>query len=233
MAGNDSSEQSERWLSTTLEEYKSLRQESLQALAQQQTVLQFGLSVLGVLVGLAVQQADKEPLLSIILGAGFVPLVAVFVAIIWVGEFERLGRVGFHLATIEYAVTKEIGRPALWWESALQAARGPYRRLRGRYRAVMAMLGLFALAGAVVGNVVLGGETSCVLWVALLSAADLLAIALGAVWFQRQFRRVGRFGSAAHDLVQQQLADLPEQVKAMIDRVETGSGRKGAPPAEG
>jgi len=208
----------DRWLSVTLEEYRSLRQEALHALSQQQTILQFGLSVLGVLVGLGVQQAGKESAVTILVGIAIVPLVAIFVVVIWFGELERLGRVGFHLATIEHSVNKELGRTALWWESALQRANGPYRRLRWRYHAVVAVLLLVAAIGAVVGNIEMADEEAPWAW-PLSSLADAALLGGILAWWEVQFGRLGTFGSGARDLTAHSLAELPHEVREQIDSV--------------
>jgi hypothetical protein len=60
------------WIDVTLNEYRTLREESLQALRQQQTVLQLGLAAVGVLTGIGVQAREDEALAGLLL-MGFIP----------------------------------------------------------------------------------------------------------------------------------------------------------------
>jgi hypothetical protein len=49
----------DKWVDVALEEYKSLRQESLGAIEQMQRTLQIGLAAIGVITGFAVSAANS------------------------------------------------------------------------------------------------------------------------------------------------------------------------------
>ena len=96
-----------RWLTAALAEYQSLRTESLQAQHAPQTILQFGITGVAVLVGLSLQL--KNQVLAILLLLYMVPLVSIFIVSVWFTEIFRSLRAGDFLAYREKKINKEIG----------------------------------------------------------------------------------------------------------------------------
>jgi hypothetical protein len=96
---DDPASREQRWLNTALEEYRSIRAESMAALQSHLATLRYGLAGIVVLIGLALRE-HKEPL-----GWGIaltiVPILVLFVAIMWMGEYERMARAGRYLADFE------------------------------------------------------------------------------------------------------------------------------------
>jgi hypothetical protein len=109
------------WVGVALEEYKTLRQESLAAIEQMQRTLQIGLVAIGVLTGFGVDAVNE--------GAGaqaglaiFTPVVAALVIALRLDELLRAVRAGAHIALLErrIAARTDPDQPPLTWESSIQ-----------------------------------------------------------------------------------------------------------------
>jgi hypothetical protein len=109
-----------RWLTAALSEYSSLREESLRALQVQNTIMQFGIAGIAVLIGVALQNSD--PILSILILLFLVPLLAIFLVNIWAGELTRVVRASNYISGLEEKINAVIGGevPALGWEGWLR-----------------------------------------------------------------------------------------------------------------
>jgi hypothetical protein len=73
-----------RWLTAALSEYSSLRAESLNALQVQNTIMQFGIAGIAVLIGVALQNSD--PVLSVLILFFLIPLLAILLVNVWVAN---------------------------------------------------------------------------------------------------------------------------------------------------
>ncbi|ODS36129.1 hypothetical protein BEH94_01855 [Candidatus Altiarchaeales archaeon WOR_SM1_SCG] len=115
------------WLSVIMEEYKSLREESLTAMQTQQSILRFGTATLGIVLAAGLNLWEKS-LLPEFVFLFLIPLLSYLVIIIWVGEVERMIRAGTFLAQLEKKVNKAFGgKPeALTWESWLRTKQNRY-----------------------------------------------------------------------------------------------------------
>jgi hypothetical protein len=134
-----------------LEEYRTLRQESLQAIQQQTAILQFGLAGLSLLLGLAAQVKPLDAAAALLFVA--TPLLTWLILVIWQGEVGRMRRAGRFVASLEAVFNRELGDHGhpLNWEQTLQRDQPPYRRLKGRYIAVFVLLMSVALVSIGVG----------------------------------------------------------------------------------
>lgn len=182
-----------------LEEYKSLRQESLMALERQHTVLRFGIGLVGVLIGIGLQLQDEEVLATVLLLL-FVPVLIVFTVILWMGEVERMVRAGTYLAKLERKVNQAegSGTDPLGWEQYLRAeGEATTPRLRSGYHAIFVIFVLLVLASLVIGFYNAASED----WAVVLIPAGLVDCgAMGALiwWYVANQRRVRRI---ANDVV--------------------------------
>lgn len=79
------------WTSVALEEYRSLRQESLEAINRQHQTLALGTATSGVLVGIGVRAAPGGTV-AVTLLMVLTPLLAAMVVALWIGEFQRMVR---------------------------------------------------------------------------------------------------------------------------------------------
>lgn len=108
-----------QWFAAVFEEYKSLRTESVTAMANQQSTLRFGTTAVGVTLGLAMNAQHAEAkfwafaLLAPVLALVFFALYAI--------EFGRMVRVGRYIDEIETKVNSmfpDVKNP-LGWEKWL------------------------------------------------------------------------------------------------------------------
>jgi hypothetical protein len=113
------------WEEIALEEYKTLRQESLESISQAQGTLRGGVVALGVLAGLAVGVRSAGEIAQVTLAlAG--PGIAVAVVMQWLLETLRSVRAGTHIAGLEQAIARHAvdaglgDDPPLRWESQLR-----------------------------------------------------------------------------------------------------------------
>src|SRR6266511_299255 len=113
------------WEEIALEEYKTLRQESLESISQAQATLRGGVVALGVLAGLAVRVRSAGEIAHVTLAlAG--PGIAVAVVMQWLLETLRSVRAGTHIASLEEAIARRAVKaglgddPPLRWESQLR-----------------------------------------------------------------------------------------------------------------
>jgi hypothetical protein len=103
-----------------LEEYKTLRDESLQAINNQLSVLKMGTGAIGLLLAAGFSLPENEGKLAALIFITFLPLVSYLSLIIWIGEFERMIRVSRFIASIEKKISDALGgENILSWESRL------------------------------------------------------------------------------------------------------------------
>jgi len=119
-----SSEPSAQWLAASLEEYKSLRIEIVDAIQAQRQIMQLGITGLSVLVGLGLQRIN--PLLAVLLLMALVPMLAIFITAGALGEFFRAARASSFLTYREKVTNRYIlgptpgSVPAQEWEQWLR-----------------------------------------------------------------------------------------------------------------
>jgi hypothetical protein len=138
------------WVDLVLEEYKSLRQESLAAIDRQQRVLASGTATAGVVLGLGVNASPGSTLAAVLL-VGLGPLLALLITVMWLGEVERMVRAGAYVSRLESRINRNLVEAALEWESWLRREAPGGRRILWVYRAVFGILWLIAFAGASIG----------------------------------------------------------------------------------
>jgi hypothetical protein len=121
------------WVAVALEEYKTLRTESLGAIEQMQRTMQIGLVAIGVITGFAVDAADSGAGVQAGLATA-TPAFAAFVLVMWLDELRRAVVAGSHIAKIECRISRryEDEDPPLTWESDIAKTYRPrgYRWVR-------------------------------------------------------------------------------------------------------
>jgi len=142
------------WIDAALEEYRSLREESLQAIDRQVRVLGLGTTASGVVLGLGVKTGTSVSTATILL-VFFSPLLAFLVCVLWLGEMERMVRAGAQVATIERRISGRIdpSDPPMGWENSLRLNRPRRRRIATVYRAIFAILFIIALFASILGDI--------------------------------------------------------------------------------
>ena len=101
-----------------LKEYETLRQESLTAIQNRNSVLAFGLASISAVftASIATKGTAGDELVAVML-MGLVPAVSLFVLVVWLGEHKRTRRAGTFLVGLESRINDEAGRELLSWET--------------------------------------------------------------------------------------------------------------------
>lgn len=129
------------WVSTAIEEYKSVRDESARALQNQLIIFQIAVTALSALAVAALTLTNLT--YRLVLSGVTAQLLILSVVIVWRGEVHRSIRAGSYLREREKMISlslKELSGlgPALDWESWL--GRNPKFRLWGYYKAQLLVL---------------------------------------------------------------------------------------------
>ena len=105
-----------------LEEYKTLRQESLTAMNNRNRVLSFGLAAIGAIVtgGIYVYDSVDHLSISCLVFIIVIPAITSFILLMWLGEYERMQRAGKFLVELEGRINKEARETLLTWETKLR-----------------------------------------------------------------------------------------------------------------
>jgi hypothetical protein len=122
------------WIAVALEEYKTLRQESLASIEQMQRTLQIGLVAIGVTTGFGVNASGSGPGVQVAIATA-TPAFAALIVVMWLDELRRAVFAGAHVARVEHAIGKRFpdDTPPLVWEQQIQIAYDPesgYRYVR-------------------------------------------------------------------------------------------------------
>lgn len=106
------------WLLVSLEEYKTLREESLTALKHQQYILQWGLIAVITLFTAGFGVWDRK-LLSEAIFLVVLPFLCYTILIIWMHELARMNRAGAFLRSLENKINTQFENmpEALSWEN--------------------------------------------------------------------------------------------------------------------
>lgn len=141
------------WISVVMEEYKTLRAESLTAIQMQQSVLRFGAAILGIVLATGINVWDK-PLLTSFIFLFLTPAISYLLIIVWMGEVERMVRAGKFLVLIEEKVNTVFGRTqkALEWESWLHTKKnGKTPQVIWNYASIVSIFLSISLASIFLG----------------------------------------------------------------------------------
>lgn len=156
----------DKWLLPILEEYKTLRTESLDSIKGQQSTVRTGTATLGVLIAIGFNTWDNS-LLSDLVFLTFIPFVSYLVLVIWIGEVARMMRVGYYISKIETkvnSITDEVD--LLSWENWLRTkdAKGRTPQMKLNYLGIIALFFSTALASIIIGNFKIWDTLSCCWW---------------------------------------------------------------------
>jgi Zn-dependent protease with chaperone function len=195
-----------RWLDTALQEYRSIREESLAALQSHLTTLRYGLAGVVVLIGFALRY-DKS-YIGWLLALIIVPIVVLFVAIMWMGEYARMARAGYFLALFEDRINKPFLRakedPPLEWEHWLRE-KGPdrSRQASSRHRYLFIFLIFVAMEGVTIAIGVYdlpnghspSHGTTANSWTPVLVGANIVVLVTLAAYFRSSYDRLRGFAT--------------------------------------
>lgn len=114
-----------KWFDIVMQEYNSLRAESGDSLKNQQSIINYGLTAIGVLIAFSANLWGKEQIVESIYVL-FIPFLCNLIILIWNGEVRRMSRAGQYIKRLEDKIQKEfsekykISEPALEWETFLR-----------------------------------------------------------------------------------------------------------------
>jgi hypothetical protein len=196
--------QMDGWLSVALEEYKSIRTESLDSMKVQNTILSYGATTIGVILTAGISIIDKNMLLADeAIFLVFIPLIVFFIVMIWAGEVARMYRAGTFLADHEQIISRYVDKmyilknwdkPALVWENWLRQKsydnETPHEKLYIQHYSVLSMFLFLAILSIVIGNYKLSGVGNPVyffLIIDLVEACILIYLTYLALFLLRHF----------------------------------------------
>ena len=90
-----------QYLSLVIEEYKSLRQESIQSNINMFTTLRWGIAIIGVLFVAGFANWNQEHAVVLLVFYILIPAFSTMTMLYWIGEIIRFKRVGDYICFIE------------------------------------------------------------------------------------------------------------------------------------
>lgn len=151
------------WIEIALEEYKSVRAESFEAIKTQQITLQIGITLVGaaVIAGLNLWKTD---FLSEIIFLIFTPVLCYITLEIWIGEVARMMRAGYFASLIEKKISNAFpDHPdVLSFENWLRKKKKSHKTPQNKWNYI-AVIGLFpfiSVSSIFIGNVKIINEIS-------------------------------------------------------------------------
>jgi hypothetical protein len=142
------------WITVVLEEYKTLRTESLESMKNQQSALRAGTAAAGILIGSGFNLWNKALLPEFIFLA-FAPVICYLALIIWMGEVVRMMRAGKFLSELEIKISAEYPekKDTLSWEKWLRikSQSGETPQMKFNYQAIIALFFVTALGSIGIG----------------------------------------------------------------------------------
>lgn len=131
-----------------MEEYKSLRSESLQSMRNRNSILTFGLGTIGLIFHAGISILNTQDVFSFLIFSFFIPVLSLLLLVLWMGEAERMSRVGVYLVDFEKKVNEifendEQLRQLLHWETWLREFKQSKNRTNQLLYPYLAVLILF------------------------------------------------------------------------------------------
>jgi hypothetical protein len=145
------------WLEVVMEEYKTLREESLTSIQMQQSILSLGAATVGIALSGAFATWEKSPLPEYLF-LFLVPTLIYLIVLVWLGEVGRMFRAGRFLSELEEKVNREFPKKdlALSWEMWLSRGEWkgkiPHHIIRFHYVSIFIIFMVAALASIAFGN---------------------------------------------------------------------------------
>lgn len=160
-----------------IKEYEALRAEILLAMTSRNTILSYGLAVIGVLYsGVAAMAVAKvDTLLPSIVLMLVVPSVCLFSLFIWLGEYQRMHRAAGHIINLEGKILCNEGKKILTWETNLRENK---KHMRYPYDTTILMLVLISVFSQVTGYYLINDVG---IWILIVSLAPLIVVYIYAI----------------------------------------------------
>ncbi len=144
------------WIEIAIEEYKTLRAESIEAIKTQQTTLKFGTAIAGAVI-LSGFNLWNKTLLPDLIFLIFIPILCYLVLVIWIGEVARMMRAGYYLTLVEKKISNAYADidNLLFYENWLRDKKNNSKtaQLKWNYIAVIALFSFTSISAIIVGNI--------------------------------------------------------------------------------
>lgn len=182
------------WLTAALEEYKTLREESLASMKMQQSILAYGVAAIGVIITSALNSWKASPLPEFFFLA-LLPLIIYLTLLTWLGEVARMFRAGNFIALLENRINLRIGDPvsALTWENSLREPKKggtEQDNVKFHYLSIFYLFIILAIASIVLGNIKIAG----IIGKNLIILIDILQVVPFAAIYQHGRKELRRYG---------------------------------------
>ena len=182
-----------------LKEYETLRQESLEAIKNRNSVLAFGLAAISAIVAACVATVEAATEtgaeaaahgVAIFALTALVPAVSLFVLVAWLGEHKRSRRVGTFLAGLEERINEKAGKTEtlLTWESEHLAG----KHMMWPYCVVPLLLVFIGYGSFLVGAAGVTNLNVSINWADCRGIADevvAIVVLVVTLWFMHQLDR--------------------------------------------
>jgi hypothetical protein len=152
------------WLYAVIEEYKSLRQEILNAGNNSQSIPRFGTATIGIVISAGFNFWEKSPIPDLVFLV-FNPILCYITLTMWIGEFARMVRAdNFIIQEIEKKINSEFPDlpPAIAYASWLRTPdeKGRSRLFKWNRYATILLFFVTAIFSIGIGNYKIYGKFS-------------------------------------------------------------------------
>lgn len=169
------------WCEIVMEEYKTLREESLASIQTQNTIITYGTTAIGLAFGGGITVWDRD-IVSALIFLVLIPTLTYLILLGWLGEVGRMFRAGVFLSVLERKINAQFPDkpPALSWETWLAKGewkrKTPYRIISFHYRAIAGIFLFGVLAAISIGNFKIPFPVASTLWLSV-NVAEILVFA--------------------------------------------------------
>lgn len=163
-------------ISIKLKEYETIREEILITMQVRNSILSFGLAILGAILTVSIALAAQASLASSLILILIAPAICIFVLYMWLGEYQRMQRAGKFLMKIEQEINEQISANALTWETSLRSQRS---HMKYPYNTTALLLTVIALMSMTIGIVLLDSNVLIKIVVELLG----LVVHIWVYWY--------------------------------------------------
>ncbi|MCH8013077.1 MAG: hypothetical protein IIA61_14220 [Candidatus Marinimicrobia bacterium] len=180
-------------LDALIAQYQSIREESLQTINNRVQIMMLGIAAIAALAGGSLTIEDPASSRNIIYAvfSGGIPLVSIFVLLVWAGEAMRSHRAGYFLAAdVEAHINQKLGRFIMNWETALWAGRLERDEMRGPSMMAFAVIGVVALAAPWFGVFLSGTSNLPLIWPTLAVLVPYSFLGATALYLRNNMHRL-------------------------------------------
>lgn len=174
------------WLSTALEEYKTLRTESLESMKMQHSILAYGIVGISALMTVGLNKWDSPLYISEAISLILLPIFINLILLTWMGEVTRMFRAGQFISTIEEKINLKFTdtEKPLSWETWLQEryknGKTPHHDVQIHYVAIFALFILISVISVIFGYIKISDKVIFCLRLKIILMP--LALTLYVIW---------------------------------------------------